>query len=131
MKIATETATPAANAHADAIAQTERWVRECRDLLPTVEIADKFLIAFPGWRVTVEVWGGVQVSRLVADLTTLTPELKWLTARLGKYWIDDQAEVQLCSYRFKDFELKAFFDAKGDACQCQFTQTGTKVVSGV
>jgi len=115
----------------------EQRIATVRTYAPEQDIAVDFVRAFSDADIRVRIsldTGTVcalMINMDVEKLTDVTAPLRWLAERLGKYTIDDYAELQRRAYIFhtgdpqRTVRFQVFFTAPG-ATACRFVQVGTK-----
>ena len=129
-----EQETQAATAIEREVAVLEGLIATTRGYAPEIEIARAFVAAFPptepGYIGRVRTSIGVGAHSLngvlivwdARRLQDVTPRVAWLAQRLGKFKIEDYAEIGRRTYDFGRVKFSVFFNTY-DACHLKATTT--------
>lgn len=114
-------------------------IDQARGYLTEAAIVDEFIAAFPPpdpdeylgrTRVQIGVGShclkGVLLMWDAKRLSDVTPRLTWLANRLGKFTIEDFAEIGRRTYDFGRVKFSVFFNSYSDASVCKFVEVGKK-----
>lgn len=111
-------------------------IAQARGYAAEAAIAAEFSRAFPpqeaGYshqmRATVGVGAhalnGVLVMWDARKLSDVTPRVKWLAEKLGKFEIEDYAELGRRTYNFGRFKFCVFFNTFNPGTVCKFVEVG-------
>lgn len=112
----------------------EQLITQARSYEPEAAIAREFVAAFPptepGYMgqmrtqigVGAHVLNGVLIMWDAQRLQDVTPRVKWLAQRLGKFKIKDYPELARRTYDYGRLKLSVFFNR--DKAVCKFVEVG-------
>ena len=133
---AVEQIADAEQAIADEVKRLEALISEAKGYEAETAIAAEFARAFPpsesGYmgrmRTTIGVGPGALNGLLVMwdarRLSDVTPRVAWLAQRLGKFKIEDYAEMGRRTYDFGRFKFCVFFNSFDEKTVCKFVEVG-------